>query len=146
MVFTSQAYWVGKGNGTIVCGASEDVAGFDTTVTERGIERLIRATDRSFPFLTGKPTVKRWAGLRPATRDGRPLIGIPPGRPDIIVAAGHYRNGILLSPGTAFIVADLLDGTATELDIWDFRPERFGLSAAANRPNLNEQMQIALEV
>ncbi|PWW07362.1 glycine oxidase [Paenibacillus cellulosilyticus] len=144
MVFTSQAYWVGKGNGTIVCGASEDVAGFDTTVTERGIERLIRATDRSFPFLAGKPTVKRWAGLRPATRDGRPLIGIPSGRPDIVVAAGHYRNGILLSPGTAFIVADLLDGAEPELDVHDCRPERFGSTAAANRPNAQER--VALEV
>lgn len=143
MVFTSQAYWVGKGNGTIVCGASEDVAGFDTTVTDRGIERLIRATDRSFPFLAGKPTVKRWAGLRPATRDGRPLIGIPAGRPDIVVAAGHYRNGILLSPGTAFLVADLLDGTATELDIHDCRPERFGSTAAVNRSGAE---RVALEV
>ncbi|MBD3920050.1 glycine oxidase ThiO [Paenibacillus sp. PR3] len=144
MVFTSQAYWVGKGNGTIVCGASEDVAGFDTTVTERGIERLIRATDRSFPFLAGKPTVKRWAGLRPATRDGRPLIGIPEGRPEIVVAAGHYRNGILLSPGTAFLVADLLDGKETELDIYDCRPERFGSTSSANRPRTNER--VALEV
>lgn len=144
MVFTSQAYWVGKGNGTIVCGASEDVAGFDTTVTERGIERLIRATDRSFPFLAGKPTVKRWAGLRPATRDGRPLIGIPDGRPDIVVAAGHYRNGILLSPGTAFLVADLLDGAGTEIDISDCLPERFSSTAAASRPHTQDR--VALEV
>ncbi|GMK37416.1 glycine oxidase ThiO [Paenibacillus sp. CCS19] len=144
MVFTSQAYWVGKGNGTIVCGASEDVAGFDTTVTERGIERLIRATDRSFPFLAGKPTVKRWAGLRPATRDGRPLIGIPNGRADIVAATGHYRNGILLSPGTAFLVADLLDGANTEIDISDCRPERFSSTAASSRPHAQEL--VALEV
>ncbi|MNG17013.1 Glycine oxidase [compost metagenome] len=112
-------------NGAIVCGASEDVSGFDTTVTERGIDRLIRATDRTFPFLAGKPTVKRWAGLRPATRDGRPLIGVPDGAPNVIVAAGHYRNGILLSPGTAHIVCDLLERKAPAVPLGEFRPDRF---------------------
>ncbi|WP_127532652.1 glycine oxidase ThiO [Paenibacillus kobensis] len=130
MVFTSQAYWVGKQNGAIVCGASEDVSGFDTTVTERGIDRLIRATDRTFPFLAGKPTIKRWAGLRPATRDGRPLIGVPDGAPNVIVAAGHYRNGILLSPGTAHIVGDLLDRKAPAVPLGEFRPDRFSRVAA----------------
>jgi len=130
MVFTSQAYWVGKQNGTIVCGASEDVSGFDTTVTARGIDRLLRATDRTFPFLAGKPTVKRWAGLRPATRDGRPLIGVPDGSPNVIVAAGHYRNGILLSPGTAYIVGDLLEGSSPAVPLGEFRPSRFSRFAA----------------
>jgi glycine oxidase len=72
------------------------------------------------------------------------LIGIPQDRPDIVVAAGHYRNGILLSPGTAFLVADLLDGVETEHDIHDCRPERFGSTTAANRPHAHER--IALEV
>ncbi|GFN31000.1 glycine oxidase ThiO [Paenibacillus xylaniclasticus] len=133
MVFTSQAYWVGKMNGTVVCGASEDVAGFDTTVTDRGIDRLIRATNRTFPFLAGKPTVKRWAGLRPATRDGRPLIGVPDGIPSVIVAAGHYRNGILLSPGTAHIVGDLLEGKGPAVPLGEFRPNRFASLATGFR-------------
>ncbi|EFM11565.1 glycine oxidase ThiO [Paenibacillus curdlanolyticus YK9] len=129
MVFSNQAYWVGKCDGTVVCGASEDVAGFDTTVTDRGIDRLIRATDRTLPILTGRETVRRWAGLRPATRDGQPLLGVLAGKPEIILAAGHYRNGILLSPGTAKIVGDLLDGARTGVSIDAFRPERFGASA-----------------
>ncbi|MFC5469058.1 glycine oxidase ThiO [Cohnella suwonensis] len=110
MVFSSQAYWVRKKDGSVVCGASEDVAGFDRSVTERGIDRLTRWSGRVFPFLEGAPPLRSWAGLRPATLDGRPLIGCVPGYPEIIVAAGHYRNGILLSPVTAAMVGDLLEG------------------------------------
>ncbi|RCW43388.1 glycine oxidase ThiO [Paenibacillus prosopidis] len=125
MVFSSQAYWVGKRNNRLVCGASEDVAGFQTHVTERGIGRLIRSSNKLFPFLEGKETAHRWAGLRPATRDGQPLLGKVEGMPAVIMAAGHYRNGILLSPVTAFIVADLLEGKPSELPLQSFDPNRF---------------------
>jgi len=125
MVFSSQAYWVGKRNGTLVCGASEDVAGYDTTVTERGIERLMRWGPRLFPFLEGKKVVHSWAGLRPATRDGWPLIGELPGRPDILIAAGHYRNGILLSPVTASLIGSLLSGQTGLMSNTPFTPNRF---------------------
>ncbi|QYR23002.1 glycine oxidase ThiO [Paenibacillus sp. sptzw28] len=125
MVFSSQAYWVGKQNGSLVCGASEDVAGYDSSVTGRGIDRLVRWGPRLFPFLQGLEPASKWAGLRPATRDGLPLIGPVPGRPDIILAAGHYRNGILLSPVTASIVADLLNGRTPGTPIARFAPERF---------------------
>jgi len=110
MVFSSQAYWVRKNDGTIVCGASEDVAGFDRSVTAHGIERLTRWSGRVFPCLQGELPVRTWAGIRPATLDGRPLIGEVPDCPDVIVAAGHYRNGILLSPVTASMIGQLLLG------------------------------------
>ncbi|GGF98859.1 glycine oxidase ThiO [Paenibacillus abyssi] len=129
MVFSSQAYWVAKGNQTLVCGASEDVAGFDTSVTDRGIGRLTRMGPRVFPFLGDKETVHRWAGLRPATRDGWPLIGELPHLPRVILAAGHYRNGILLSPITAFLVSDLLDGKQPEISLQPFAPHRFAAGA-----------------
>ncbi|MBD2872559.1 glycine oxidase ThiO [Paenibacillus arenilitoris] len=125
MVFSSQAYWVGKRNDRLVCGASEDVAGFETSVTERGIGRLVRSSGRMFPHLAGKETLHRWAGLRPATRDGLPLLGEIAGTPSVIMAAGHYRNGILLSPATAFIVADLLEGKRVEPALAAFAPDRF---------------------
>lgn len=112
MVFSSQAYWVSKGNGSIVCGASEDVAGFETAVTTQGIQRLRRATDRWLPALAGATPDHSWAGLRPATPDGMPLIGEVDGKGDWLMAAGHYRNGILLSPITAKLIVDRLDGRA----------------------------------
>ncbi|CAM4274439.1 glycine oxidase ThiO [Paenibacillus alkaliterrae] len=125
MVFSSQAYWVGKRNDRLVCGASEDVAGFETNVTERGIGRLIRSSSRLFPFLERKETMHRWAGLRPATRDGLPLIGRVEGIGPVILAAGHYRNGILLSPVTAAAVADLLEEKTSVVSLNAFAPNRF---------------------
>ncbi|EXX84900.1 FAD-dependent oxidoreductase, partial [Paenibacillus darwinianus] len=128
MVFSPQAYWTSKGNGTLVCGASEDVAGFDTTVTERGIGRLVRSGPKAFPFLADKPVVHRWAGLRPAIRDGWPMLGQLEGAPQVVIAAGHYRNGILLSPVTGASVTDLLDGKADWGLLAAFAPERFSLA------------------
>ncbi|TVX99820.1 glycine oxidase ThiO [Cohnella terricola] len=110
MVFSSQAYWVGKNDGSLVCGASEDMAGFDRSVTEQGIGRLTRWSGSVYPFLQDKRPSRSWAGLRPATLDGWPLIGCIPEAPELIMAVGHYRNGILLSPATATLVGDLLQG------------------------------------
>jgi len=132
IVVSSQAYWTAKGNGTLVCGASEDVAGFDDSVTERGIGRLVRWGPRAFPMLQDLPVTHRWAGLRPATRDGLPLIGKLASAPNVIIAAGHYRNGILLAPVTAASVAALLQGgRETPVPLAAFAPERFAVSAAA---------------
>ncbi|MDQ6418328.1 glycine oxidase ThiO [Paenibacillus sp. LHD-117] len=128
MVFSSQAYWVGKRNGRIVCGASEDVAGYETAVTDKGIGRLTRATDRWLPRLQGIKPAHSWAGLRPATRDGLPLIGPITRDGEWIMAAGHYRNGILLSPVTAHLVADMLEGSLDakrQAAVAPFAPGRF---------------------
>lgn len=130
MIFCSQGYLVQKANGTLVCGASEDVAGFDTSVTERGISRLMRWNKRVLPALEQAQPFHRWAGLRPATLDGRPLIGRLERAERVIFAAGHYRNGILLSPATAKQVADCAEGRPAQPWQRAFRPERFGEAAA----------------
>jgi len=125
LVFTSQGYVVPKANGTIVCGASEDMAGFSTDVTEDGIARLRGWSRRLYPFLGEREPVHAWAGLRPATRDGFPLLGALASDPRVVFATGHYRNGILLSPATAAAVADVLEGKPTRTAIDAFAPERF---------------------
>ncbi|GFR37545.1 glycine oxidase ThiO [Insulibacter thermoxylanivorax] len=125
MVFTSQGYLVSKRHGQLVCGASEDLAGFDTSVTEKGIARLLTWNDKVFPFVSALEPVLKWAGLRPATQDGYPLIGELPQDRRVIIACGHYRNGILLSPVTAKIVGGLLTGQASRLSLAAFAPERF---------------------
>ncbi|WP_372660682.1 glycine oxidase ThiO [Cohnella sp.] len=125
MVFSSQGYLVGKENGTLVCGASEDVAGFDTSVTAKGIDRLKRWNHRVFPFLNDLEPFHRWAGLRPSTQDGFPLIGPISKSSRVTIAVGHYRNGILLSPVTAMLVADGIDGIQAATSIEAFSPERF---------------------
>ncbi|WP_216829995.1 glycine oxidase ThiO [Alkalihalobacterium elongatum] len=125
IIYTSQGYLVPKANGTLVNGASEDIAGFDTTVTEKGIRRLTNWNKNVLPFLEMEVPFHTWAGLRPATQDGYPLIGQLSNKPEIIFAAGHYRNGILLSPVTAHIVADLLDEKQEIVPLGSFAPERF---------------------
>jgi glycine oxidase len=124
MVFSSQGYLVAKENGTLVCGASEDIAGFDTSVTEKGISRLEKWSPKVFPALTEKPFYS-WAGLRPATQDGMPMIGSLKDAKPIIFAVGHYRNGILLSPITAKVAADLIDGLPECTPLAAFSPNRF---------------------
>jgi len=138
MVFCSQGYVVAKQNGTLVCGASEDVAGFDASVTEQGIARLEKWNRQLYPFLASMTPFHKWAGLRPATQDGYPLIGPLRRSEAVLFATGHYRNGILLSPVTAKIIADFMDGRTYEnagsvsgaspyrtIPLDAFAPERF---------------------
>lgn len=112
ILFSPQGYAVGKQDGTLVVGASEDVAGFDTSVTDAGIGRLLRWSRQLLPMLAGRMPIHSWAGLRPATRDGWPLIG--PVNPRVFCAFGHYRNGVLLSPVTARLAADWAAGDDAE--------------------------------
>ena len=77
------------------------------------------------PALQQKNPFHKWAGLRPATQDGFPIIGKLDHKPKVILATGHYRNGILLSPVTAKIVADEIDGSVSEIGLGQFRPDRF---------------------
>ncbi|MFD2117133.1 glycine oxidase ThiO [Paenibacillus yanchengensis] len=126
VIFSSQAYWVTKNDGRLICGASEDVAGFTVEVTERGINRLIRSSERWIPALRQQNIISKWAGLRPATRDGFPFIGKVDAAGQVIMAAGHYRNGILLSPITAKLVADCLDHKPDVMEqLSTFHPLRF---------------------
>lgn len=125
IVFTSQGYLVGKENGTLIAGASEDIAGFETSITEHGINRLEAWSKKIVPYLESVEPFHKWAGLRPATQDGFPLIGRLPGKPSILIASGHYRNGILLSPVTAKIVANEIQGISQSIAIENFNPGRF---------------------
>ncbi|WP_270179269.1 glycine oxidase ThiO [Alkalihalobacillus sp. CinArs1] len=125
IVFTSQGYFVGKENGTLIAGASEDIAGFNTSVTEHGINRLESWSKKVLPDLREERPFHKWAGLRPASQDGFPIIGKVIEKPSILIASGHYRNGILLSPVTAEIIANEIEEMPQEIPIESFRPERF---------------------
>lgn len=125
MILSSQGYAVSKANGSIVCGASEDISGYETTVTEKGIGRLIKWSRRLFPFMESKEPFHRWAGLRPATQDGYPLIDRLPHQPNIIISSSHYQNDILLNPINAKIVADIYENKNPIVNIKQFDPMRF---------------------
>jgi glycine oxidase len=121
-----RCYLVPWQDGTLLVGATVEHAGFDEHTTAAGVRDLIEAACELVPHAWTAGVVAAKAGLRPGTPDDLPLIGRSEALPQLIYAAGHYRNGILLSPLTAQLVADLIvDGRIDPLlDL--VSPQRFG--------------------
>lgn len=113
--------------GTALIGATEEDAGFDLRTCAADLHELRIRGSALIPALadsTAAPQVEAWAGLRPAAADGLPLIGHLPGSTRQSLAAGHYRNGILLAPGSAHALADLLENKSPAIDLQPFDPAR----------------------
>ena len=123
MIRTEHVYVVPRRNGEVVLGATVEERGFDTAVTAGGVHELLREGYRVLPELAELELVDASAGLRPATPDNGPLIG--EWEDGVLVATGHYRNGILLAPVTAEAVAALLTGAEPPAEALPFAPERF---------------------
>lgn len=112
-VWVPGAYLVPRDAGRLLIGATVEHAGFDRRVTARGIERLLAPALAAAPSLGDFTVTESWAGLRPATPDGRPAIGATAVE-GLFNATGHYRNGILLAPLTARTIGDLVEGVRGE--------------------------------
>lgn len=108
ILYTHGAYLVPRPDGRIVAGATEEWAGFTPETTEAGIGGLRQEAARLVPMLADWPLHSAWAGLRPVSADGLPLLGRVPGWENVHVATGHGRNGILLTPVTGALMADHL--------------------------------------
>jgi glycine oxidase len=109
MIATERIYVVPRADGRLIVGATVEELGFDTRVTAGGVHELLREAYRILPDIAELELVEAIAGLRPATPDNLPLIG--PGALDgLILATGHFRNGILLAPLTAERIANQLAG------------------------------------
>ncbi|QDV38497.1 glycine oxidase ThiO [Tautonia plasticadhaerens] len=117
-------YLVPRDDGRVLVGATEEDAGFDARPTASASRDLIDLAIRLCPVLADSAVEATWAGLRPGSMDSRPIIGVVPGYENLIVAAGHRRSGLQLSPATAEVVADLLLGRRPFVDLTDFRPDR----------------------
>ncbi|MGR3764435.1 glycine oxidase ThiO [Rossellomorea sp. NS-SX7] len=109
-IFTEGCYLVPKQGNHLLVGATEHPYTFDESVTLGGISRLMNKAIELLPDLAYGHWEKAWAGVRPKTERTHPLIGRVPGWEGLSVASGHYRNGILLSPLTGILMADLMDG------------------------------------
>lgn len=102
-------YSVRRGSSDLLVGATvEPAAGFAVETTVAGLATLLDWTRRTFPSLGERAVTSTWAGLRPATPDGLPLVGPLPDHPRVIAATGHYRNGVLLAPWTAEVVMETI--------------------------------------
>jgi len=104
---SERVYLVPRPDGRLIVGATTAEQGFDTTVTAGGVHELLREAYRLLPDVAEMELMRTIAGLRPGTPDNLPLIG-PGAIAGLILATGHYRNGILLAPLTAERIADLL--------------------------------------
>ncbi len=118
--------------GTALIGATVENAGFDTSTSRSALDQLRHAAAALTPGLadeTHAPMLECWAGLRPATPDALPILGElePQSRSNTreFVATGHFRNGILLAPATAVVLADAIQGRAPEVPLETFSPGRF---------------------
>lgn len=119
-------YLVPRDDGRVLVGSTEEWAGFDPRPTATGVAGLLRFALALCPGLGEAELERAWAGLRPASRDGRPYIGLAPGHDNLYLAAGHRRIGVQLAPGTAMLVADLVTGATPR---WD--PAAFALGREA---------------
>lgn len=117
-------YLVPRDDGLLLAGATEEEAGFDKQNTEAGVADLIEFARSLLPVLQSAAIEQTWAGLRPASFDGFPYLGAIPGLANAFVAAGHFRSGLYLSPGTATVVAKLMCGEQTDIDLQPFRVGR----------------------
>jgi len=113
LVVTERIYLVPRADGRLIAGATVEEQGFDDRVTAGGVLELLREAYRALPDVAELELLEATAGLRPTTPDNVPLIG--PGAIDgLVLATGHFRNGILLAPLTGARIAALLAGARTE--------------------------------
>ncbi|MBM7649742.1 glycine oxidase [Bacillus ectoiniformans] len=109
-LFSKGCYIVPKSGGRLVIGATERAGTFDETVTLGGLIPLIQEAAQLVPEIVSAEWETAWAGLRPQTKSGVPFLGLHPEYTALSIASGHYRNGILLSPITGKIMADIIEG------------------------------------
>jgi len=124
-----EVYVVPRADGRVVVGATVEEQGFDTRVTAGAVHDLLRAAFELLPDVAELQLVETVAGLRPGSPDNAPLLG-PAGIDGLVVATGHYRNGILLAPVTADAVAELLASGRVPAAIAPFSPARLRAGTA----------------
>jgi glycine oxidase len=115
----------GPAAGRAIIGATVEDIGFDKTVHPADIDHLRSLATTLLPILANAHQLEAWCGLRPATPDGLPVLGPVPGQPNHFIATGHYRNGILLAPATAKVMAQLIVDETSSTVLSSFSPNRF---------------------
>ncbi|WP_367323801.1 glycine oxidase ThiO [Streptomyces sp. HUAS ZL42] len=125
----SHVYLVPRENGELVVGATSEELGWDTTVTAGGVYELLRDAHELVPGITELPLTETRAGLRPGSPDNAPLLG-PTELDGLLLATGHYRNGVLLTPVTGDALAYALTTGELPDEARPFTPRRFGTTAA----------------
>ena len=126
VIRTPDVYLIPRSDGRLLVGATVEEAGFDKRTDTSAIQGLHRAALSLVPRLADAKILEDWAGLRPGTRDNLPILG-ETHIPGYYIATGHFRDGILLAPITAQVMADVIEGRGSEYSLAPFSPSRFSL-------------------
>ena len=126
VVRSPDVYLVPRSDGRILIGATIEEAGYDKRTAPETIQRLHQAAVQLLPALGQARILEDWAGLRPGTPDDLPILGAT-SIAGYFAATGHYRDGILLAPVTALVMAQVIGGSKPDHDLAAFSPERFAV-------------------
>lgn len=133
VVYSRSGYIVPRADGRILAGSTSENVGFDKTLTDSAALALREMASEIAPNIAGLTIADHWSGLRPCASDGLPVLGSIAGADRLTIATAHYRNGILLAPLTARIVAEkLIDGVDSPA-FTAFGPDRFRFAAGSAR-------------
>jgi glycine oxidase len=127
IIYGRHMYLVPRPDGETLIGATVEDVGFRKEVTLEGLEELLQAARHIAPRMMEQPLMRTWAGLRPGSPDGLPLVGPVEGLEGLLLAVGHHRNGILLGPITGVLVKQWLVDRVQSPHLDLLRPERFPL-------------------
>jgi len=117
-------YLVPRPERRLLVGTTAEYTGFEKAITAKGLLSILEGAVRLAPLVSEFRFLRAWAGLRPDTPDHLPILGYGEIE-NLVFATGHFRNGILLAPVTAEIIADLILKGATSRAIEAYRPTRF---------------------
>ncbi len=129
VIFGPGIYLAPKVDGSLVAGATYEDVGFDDRLTAGGLNTLLTAAQRTAPALADATFRQAWVGLRPASRDGMPILGPLPGWDGITLATGHTAEGIALSPITGAAIADIVLGEPAHISLAPFSITRFATAS-----------------
>ena len=139
VVYSPRGYIVPRLDGRLLAGSTTEHAGFDKHVTGRGLNTITKHALEIAPMIGELPLVNSWAGLRPRSLDDLPVIGECAEVRGLCYATGHYRNGILLAPITAELIAEQVINQVTPPLLRAFTPDRF------NHVRITENNEIELQ-
>jgi glycine oxidase len=132
VLWGDEIYLVPRNDGRVLAGATVEYSGFDKTITAGGQRKLFSAAISMVPAFEHARVEETWAGLRPDSPDHLPILG-PADVQGLVIATGHFRSGVLLTPITAKLVREWITRGSTSMDIERYSPLRFATTEKQNR-------------
>src|ERR1700753_3888631 len=123
VVWGASCYLVPRYDGRLIVGATTEEKGFDAAITAGGVLGLLDDAWRTLPGIEELPIQEMWTGFRPGSPDDMPILG-PPGIGGLVMATGHHRNGILLTPATAALISGYILTGREEAQMTSFHLDR----------------------